>query len=57
MSKDAKIRELFVEDLAGVRGGAPGGIPGRPGGTATTLACCEEGPFGCCGTTVETTTV
>ncbi len=56
MNKDAKIRELFVEELGDVRGGAPGGIPGKPG-TATTLACCEEGPFGCCGETVETTTV
>lgn len=54
MSKETKVRELFVEDLADVRGGAPGGIPGRPG-TLTTLACCEEGPFGCCGMTVEET--
>lgn len=54
MNKETKIRELFVEDLAEVRGGAPGGVPGRPGGTATTLACCEEGPFGCCGMEAET---
>lgn len=51
MSKQTKIRELFVEELAEVRGGAAGGIPGRPD-FVTTMACCEEGPFGCCGTTV-----
>jgi hypothetical protein len=45
-----KIRELFVEELAEVTGGAKGGVPGPP--TATTLACCEEGPFGCCGEVV-----
>lgn len=56
MAKETMIRELFVEELAEVHGGAPGGVPGRPGGTATTLACCEEGPFGCCGMTVEETT-
>lgn len=55
MEKSKAIRELFVEELSEIRGGAPGGIPGRPG-TATTLACCEEGPFGCCGMTVEDTT-
>ncbi len=54
--KEANVRELFIEELAEIHGGAPGGIPGRP--TYTTLACCEEGPFGCCGTTVaDTTTV
>ncbi|MDQ3953144.1 MAG: hypothetical protein M3279_09325 [Actinomycetota bacterium] len=56
MTGESKIRELFVEELTEVRGGAPGGIPGKPD-VVTTLACCEEGPFGCCGTTVETTTV
>ncbi len=54
MAGESKIRELFVEELAEVRGGARGGIPGKPD-VVTTLACCEEGPFGCCGTTVETT--
>ena len=49
--KESKIRELFVEELAEVTGGAPGGVPGKPP-TATTMACCEEGPFGCCGETV-----
>lgn len=50
MSKEEKVRELFVEELADVRGGAPGGIPGKPP-TYTTLACCEEGPHdGCCAT-------
>ena len=52
MNKETKIQELFIEDLADVRGGAPGGVPGKPGGGATTLACCEEGPFGCCGEVV-----
>ena len=53
MNKDAKIRELFVEDLADVRGGAPGGVPGKPP-TATTMACCEENSLGCCGETEPT---
>ncbi|HEX2296545.1 MAG TPA: hypothetical protein VHN37_14720 [Actinomycetota bacterium] len=56
MSKETKVRELFVDELAEVRGGAKGGVPGKPD-TVTTMACCEEGPFGCCGETVETTTV
>jgi hypothetical protein len=38
-----KIRELFIEELAEVQGGAP-----ASGGPYTTMACCEEGPFGCC---------
>jgi hypothetical protein len=38
-----KIRELFIEDLAKVQGGATSSEPGM-----TTMACCEEGPFGCC---------
>ncbi|MDQ3915552.1 MAG: hypothetical protein M3323_09545 [Actinomycetota bacterium] len=38
----AKIQELFVEDLVTVQGGTSAGGP-------TTQACCEEGPFGCCG--------
>ena len=40
-----KVRELFVEELAEVKGGGPG-----PGGGCcyTTMACCEEGPDGCC---------
>ena len=46
------MQELFIEELAEVRGGAKGGIPGKP--TATTMACCEEGPFGCCGLEAET---
>lgn len=50
MDKKAKVRELFVEELADVRGGAAGGTPGKPD-RPTTLACCEEGPFGCCGET------
>lgn len=37
------MRELFIEELDAVRGG---GAPGLD----TTTACCEEGPFGCCGT-------
>ncbi|MFN2588510.1 MAG: hypothetical protein ABR613_10395 [Actinomycetota bacterium] len=39
----SEIRELFVEDLMTVQGGA------SAGGPYTTMACCEEGPFGCCG--------
>lgn len=46
------MQELFIEELAEVRGGAKGGVPGKPV-TATTLACCEEGPFGCCGMVLE----
>ncbi|MDQ3915550.1 MAG: hypothetical protein M3323_09535 [Actinomycetota bacterium] len=39
------MRELFVEELAAVTGGAPGPCPD----CHTTMACCEEGPFdGCC---------
>lgn len=38
------MRELFVEELTQVRGGAD------PCCKNTTDACCEEGPFdGCCG--------
>ena len=37
------IRELFIEELAGVQGGAH--IQGLDN---TTMACCEEGPIGCC---------
>ncbi len=39
------MRELFVEELETVAGG--GGVAN---GLQTTTACCEEGPFGCCGT-------
>jgi hypothetical protein len=39
----SKVRELFIEELAQVQGGAPSSEPGY-----TTMACCEEGPFGCC---------
>lgn len=46
-----EMRELFIEELAEVTGGARGGTPGKPG-EATTMACCEEGPFGCCGEVV-----
>lgn len=44
-----KMRELFVEELAEVRGGAGGDLCEKLGfGCATTMACCEEGPDGCC---------
>jgi hypothetical protein len=43
MSKSVKIRELFIEELAEVHAGGPPG-----GGGYSTMACCEEGPFGCC---------
>jgi hypothetical protein len=39
-----KIRELFIEELAGIHAGAPA----NSGPGYTTMACCEEGPFGCC---------
>ena len=43
-SNDApKMRELFIEELTKIQGGSTG-----PGGGNTTMACCEEGPFGCC---------
>ena len=38
-----KIRELFIEDLVQIKGGAASSEP-----CCTTMACCEEGPFGCC---------
>jgi hypothetical protein len=39
-----KIRELFIEELAQIQAGsAASSGPGY-----TTMACCEEGPFGCC---------
>ena len=38
------MRELFIEELTAITGGAQGGPIGP-----TTEACCEEGPFdGCC---------
>lgn len=39
-----KIRELFIEELADVHAGSSATV-----GPYTTYACCEEGPFGCCG--------
>jgi len=42
-TEGSKIRELFIEELAEVQGGATSSEPGL-----TTMACCEEGPFGCC---------
>lgn len=44
-----RIRELFVEELAEIRGGAT--VDGGTETTSccvTTMACCEEGPDGCC---------
>jgi hypothetical protein len=38
-----KVRELFIEELTQIQGGAP-----QSSGPYTTMACCEEGPFGCC---------
>ena len=37
------IRELFIEELVRVQGGAYTQDLGN-----TTMACCEEGPIGCC---------
>lgn len=43
------MRELFVEELTSVVGGGPGvGLPDVNDYIQTTMACCEEGPFGCC---------
>jgi len=42
------IRELFIEELAQVQAGAA--VSGGVDGPYTTMACCEEGPFGCCET-------
>ena len=38
------IRELFIEELGRIQGGASTGEFGN----TTTMACCEEGPIGCC---------
>jgi hypothetical protein len=38
-----KVRELFIEEMVQVQAGSASSGPG-----ATTYACCEEGPFGCC---------
>lgn len=45
-----RIRELFVEELAEVRGGNPIEWVKEQlgGGGATTYACCEEGYDNCC---------
>ena len=37
------IRELFIEELVRVKGGAY-----NQDLSMTTMACCEEGPIGCC---------
>jgi hypothetical protein len=42
-----EVRELFIEELADIRGGSTGTNPLRDP-CCTTMACCEEGPFGCC---------
>lgn len=39
------IRELFIEELASIQGGS---LMLSESGGNTTMACCEEGPFGCC---------
>lgn len=42
------MRELFIEELADIRGGSDNRNPLRDP-CCTTMACCEEGPFdGCC---------
>lgn len=40
------MRELFVQELESVVGGQP--LPAVSDHIQTTMACCEEGPFGCC---------
>lgn len=42
-NKGPAIRELFIEELVRIQGGANIQDSGN-----TTMACCEEGPFGCC---------
>ena len=42
-TESPKIRELFIEELAEIHAGAL-----QSNGPNTTMACCEEGPFGCC---------
>jgi hypothetical protein len=39
-----KMRELFIEELANIHAGSV--ASNDP--CCTTMACCEEGPFGCC---------
>lgn len=53
MGKEAhisEVRELFIEELAEVHGGGPVEdlIRELKNGGNTTMACCEEGPDGCC---------
>ena len=42
----SEMRELFIDELAGVVGGQK--LPDVKDYIQTTMACCEEGPFGCC---------
>ena len=44
MKEAPKIRELFIEEMVQVQAGSA--TSSSP--AATTYACCEEGPFGCC---------
>ena len=45
------MRELFIDELDTVTGGGrPINVPDLSDFIQTTHACCEEGPFGCCGT-------
>jgi hypothetical protein len=46
------VRELFIEELADIRGGSGNPNP-TPDPCCTTMACCEEGSFGCCPLPVE----
>lgn len=43
-----QIRELFIEELATIQAGSSVSDGGN-----TTMACCEEGPFGCCGISLD----
>lgn len=40
-----QVRELFIEELAQIQGGSSAASSDNGN---TTMACCEEGPFGCC---------
>ena len=44
------LRELFIEELHDVKGGGPVEdlIRELKDGQNSTMACCEEGPDGCC---------
>lgn len=55
LKETPRFRELFIEELAEVQGGGP--VEEliqriKDGCCYTTMACCEEGPDGCCPTPI-----